>query len=1170
MVNRIGSFFKKTNNDWIKVTISTVIAAVMVIFFSKAVVSSYAYPDSLPDTLTTGQGNVTADRVDLFTSELVGDESISLIPFYATDGNNQYVVYCLEKEKGWSPNQTITKNEGTLDPGYVYLIQNGYPAKSLTNNDAHDEYLTQIAVWWYQDRSNGVADNQNGVLTANQKSVIKASGYYNVIGPLIEGALNAKSNPVTITPTFTLNSSSFKLSSDNTYLITDTINVSANVSFSNYQVSVNNSAVQILDQNNSPVSGPISSGSGFKLKVNLADLDSPISVNVNVLVNYSEYEAYSYSPPSDKIDTMQQSFVSTLVPVAKQKTVSTTVSMPTGSITIRKVDGSNNNALAGANIEVRRAINNKVVETFNTTTTSHTISNLLPGEYIINELSAPTGYYVEDASSNIIVNTTNLNPSTTIENMPFEVYIRKVDTHTGDPVSGAVLRILDSTNREVYRFTSTNSYVSIPNLTEGTYKVEEVSAPPGYILNSKTVEFTINKNNPKVNIDFDDEQNRIIIEKRDASDNNFVSGAVLRLVRVSDNVTIDEWTTGSSGHVVNGLAPGNYKVIEIQAPNGYTLSNSEVTFTVSNNQTEPLTVTFYNSKNRVSIVKVDSETGKTVSGATLRVTDSYGKEVETFTTTDSSHVLSKLAPGTYYVTEIKTPDGYVLDNEPIAFLVSGSTSNLQVQFKNKRNEVRLGKVDEDTGEYVAGATLRLTDSNGEEVETFKSGSDAHIIRGLASGTYTLEEVKSPNGYIRNTKPVPFTIKDTDDVVTYTITNKKTKVTISKIDSETGNAVSGVTLGIYDSKDDLEAIKTFTTTSTPTVITDLNEGTYYVREIRAASGYVLDKTWHEFTLDSKTPEVNITIKNKPITLKLGKIDANTGKYIAGAKMQLKREDGILDPIEFTSTEEPYVVTRIPAGIYSLEEVEPPEGYIGSSSKVVFEVLETGEVQTINISSDVLKITVNNRKLEIDTNGISGYEFDLKDSNGNIIEKIKTTEDNYISGELELGDYRLVETAVPEGVVLNGNAYYFSITDSNTVSVVNFVNDFTKVMISKKDITNSEEVAGAHLVIRNDAGEIVSEWTSSNTPHYIEKLPSGHYTLTETIAPDGYILNTSTVDFEVLANGEIQNVVMFNSKPVPVPNTSSNATYIYLTGGLLIIIGGILIYISRRNKSLLKSR
>ena len=153
-----------------------------------------------------------------------------------------------------------------------------------------------------------------------------------------------------------------------------------------------------------------------------------------------------------------------------------------------------------------------------------------------------------------------------------------------------------------------------------------------------------------------------------------------------------------------------------------------------------------------------------------------------------------------------------------------------------------------------------------------------------------------------------------------------------------------------------------------------------------------------------------------------------------------------------------------------------------------------------------------------------------------------------------------------MIVNDSPIYFSVID---IRIVNFVNDFTKVEISKKDMANSEEIEGAHLAIRNSSGEVVEEWTSSDSPHYIEKLPVGKYTLTETIAPDGYVLNTSVVDFEVKSSGDIQSEVMYNSKPIEVPNTGSNATYIYLIGGLLIIIGGVLIYVSYKNKIKKKS-
>ena len=1154
MMKKVGKLFKKGNNDWLKVTISIVISAVMVMFFSKTVAGSYALPTEIPDSLTTGMGS-NADRVNLFPSLSDDAEILALVPYYATSNSGtRYTVYCLDKNKEWAPDYTITRSDEELDDGYVYILENGYPSKSLTGNNANDDYLTQIAIWWYQDLT---SDTNN--LTSHQKEVIQSSSYYRYIGPLIEGAVDAKNNPIVIEPTFSIDSTDFHLSSDNKYLVTDRITIDSNVRYDSYSVSVDNSAVEVMDGSDDI------SGEGFWLRVNLANISSPISVNISVTVNYTEYAAYSYNPPTEE---MQRSVAAALMPVAKQKTISSRVTMPTGSLTIKKVDSETNSPLAGANIEVKRTINNQIVANFTTTTNDYTISNLLPGEYTITEISAPDGYYIDNASSNIVINTSNLNPTTTITNRPFEVLIRKVDSDTGNPVSGAVLKVLNSSNGEVYRFTSTNDYVSVPSLTSGTYKIVEESAPSGYIVNNEEKEFTINKDNPKVTVDFEDEKNEIIIEKRDANDRSMISGATLRLVRVSDNRTIDEWTTTTNGHTIRGLAPGDYKVIEIKAPNGYVLSSSEVNFTVTNNQSEPLTVTFYNSKNQISIVKVDSETGDKISGATLQVTNSLGGVVETFTTSDTPHMLSKLSPGTYYVKETKTPDGYVLDNEPVSFTVDDNTTNLQVEFKNKKNEVRLGKVDEDTKEYVAGAKLRLSTSDGDEVETFTSGSTPHVIRGLSSGTYYLEELEAPNGYIRNTGRVTVTIKDTDDVVTYTITNKKTKVTISKVDSETGDLISGVTLGIYKDKNADAAIKTFTTTDSPTNISDLNEGTYYVREIRSASGYVLDNTLHEFTINKDTPEVSITIKNKPVILNLGKIDARTGKYISGATMQLNREDGNMEPIIFVSSDSPYTVKRLSPGIYSLTELEAPVGYVGTGSKITFEVLDTGKVQTVNISNDVTTVSINNRKLVVDAE--KGYKYRLETRTGEVVDEFKTTIDGYTSDTLELGDYVLKQLDVPEGVIVNNNPIYFSVTDNNDVSIINYVNDFTKVNISKKDMANSEEVEGAHLVIRDSNGNIVEEWTSTDTPHYIEKLPVGKYTLIETIAPDGYVLNTSVVDFEVLETGDIQSEIMYNSKPIEVPNTSSNATYIYLVGGFLILIGGILMYISYNNKIKTKSR
>ena len=1168
MIKKVGSIFKKSENDWLKVTVSIFFSIIMVIFFGKTVANSYAAPTELPDSLTTGMGNILTDRVNLFDG-LDGNEVIALVPYYAYDGSNRYTVYCLEKEKGWPSNdspQTITKSEVPLDSGYVYILQNGYPNKSLTGNDKNDDYLTQVAIWFYQDRVNGVSDSETGVLTANQKSVIKSSSYYRYIEPLITGAVNAKNNPETINPTFSIDSSDFKLSSDNRYLITDVITVSSNIEYNNYSVSVDNNAVEVLDSSNNVVEGSIDSSEGFKLRVDLSKIDNPISVNINVIVNYIEYEAYSYNPPSNMADTMQQSVVGTLVGVPKQKTITNRVGMPSGSLTIRKVDSSDNSPLAGASIEVIRKVTNKTVASFESTTSDYVIDNLLPGEYEIKETSAPNGYYIDEESSNVIINESNLNVSKIITNSKFDVRIRKVDKETGEVVSGAILNILDSSNRVVETITTTDDYVSITDLGAGRYKVVEVKAPEGYLINEEEKEFVLDKENSRVTVDFEDEKNEVIIEKKDAESGSIISGAVLRLIKVSDNSIIDEWTSDNKGHSVKGLVPGEYKVIEVSAPDGYTLSSSEVPVTITGEETEPITVTFYNSDNQITITKVDKETKESISGAKLKITNSNGDEIDTFTTTNEPYTLDKLDPGTYYVEELEAPSGYVPLKEKQSFIVDENSSGIQVTIENVKTEMSLGKVDASTGEYISGATLRLTDSNGKEVETFVSSNTPYVIKGLPYGIYNLEEVEAPLGYIKTDEKVDIDFNSNTTANIYTISNTTGGLTIQKIDSETGEAVSGATLEIRDSNGD--TVKTIITTDRPTVISDLSDGTYKVVEVKAPDGYIKNNEEYEVVIDASNPNPSITIENEPITVNLGKIDARTGEYISGATMRLSRLDGEMEPITFVSTNSPYKVMRLSPGLYSLEEIEAPVGYVGTGSTLTFEVLETGKVQSVNISNDITTISINNRRLVVEAE--RGYKFRLETREGNLIEEFETTDDGYTSRELEIGDYTLKQIETPDGVIVNDKEIYFSVGESNEVNVVNFVNDFTKVNISKKDMANSEEIEGAHLVIRDSNGEVVEEWTSSNSPHYIEKLPVGRYTLTETMAPEGYIINTSVIDFEVLETGEIQSEVMFNSKPIEVPNTSRNATYIYLVGGILIIIGGVLIYISYRNVKKKKSR
>ena len=1201
---------------------------ILLIIVGKSISASYAISTKLPDTLTSGQSDPT-NRVNLYP-ELDGDEILayqSLLAF--DDGENSYVVYCLEKEKQWGVDVPITKGE-PLDAGYVYIIQNGYNGKinpSLTTGNArYDEYLTKIAIWCYQDRSAGIDDNTDGVLTANQKNVIKNgnSKYYNIINTLVEGAISAKETDI-VEPIFDLEDGDYNEGvCNNTYFIYDKENnvfksglyhIESNISFDGYQVIIdNNSNVKVYLEDGTLVNSTdvIDGSKKFYLQIDDDYASSIESVSFSVNVNYTKYNVYKYTPLNEQ---MQSGVVAVPEAVTMNKVVEESLQIPTRNLKINKKD-SEGILLSNAHLIVYNYNTLEKVADFTTDGSEYVLKDLVPGTYVIDEVEAPLGYYplipeelkdlklpngtpfnnpvamveIGDLSevenifrqvSGCIENVDNVdltdamlalqnlqnNNKVDVENYLYEVKIRKIDGDTGKTVSGAVLNIINSNNEIVDTITTTNDYVSVDTtkLNEGTYKVVEVTAPDGYLVSTEEKTFTLDKNHTSISVDFENEKNEVLIEKRDSSDNSFVEGAVLRLVRVPDNSIIDEWTSNNKAHSIKGLGPGEYKVIEVKAPNGYTLSNSEVPVRITGDETETITVIFYNSDNQVVINKTD-ENGNPLSGAKLRVINSNGDDIETFTTTDEAYTLDKLGPGTYYVEEVEAPSGYTLNKERKSFIIDENTTSIQVTMENEKSFIYIGKVDSITNQYVAGAELKLTSKDENYSKNFTSSNEPLKVE-VPYGEYILEEVNAPEGYIKTKEKVEIDYNvNSDENLVYTISNVKGSLTLEKIDSETGESVSGAKLEIR--KGD-EVVKTITTSNSPSVITDLGEGTYEVVEVNTPSGYIKSDKKYTITIDSKNPNGKVVIENEPIIVNLGKIDARTGEYISGAIMRLSRLDGEMEPITFVSSNSPYKVMRLSPGLYSFEEIEAPSGYIGTGSKVTFRVLETGKIQSVNVSNDITTISINNRILNVDTKGISGYSYRLETRDGNLIDEFEVTKEGYISEELELGDYTLKQIEAPSGVIVNEEPIYFSVSDNNEVSVINFVNDFTKINISKKDMAGSEEVEGAHLVIRDSSGQVVEEWVSSDSPYYIEKLPVGRYTITETIAPDGYVLNTAVVEFNVLETGDIQSEVMYNSRLVEVPNTNSNATYIYLIGGILIIIGGVLIYISYKNKTRIKS-
>ena len=212
-----------------------------------------------------------------------------------------------------------------------------------------------------------------------------------------------------------------------------------------------------------------------------------------------------------------------------------------------------------------------------------------------------------------------------------------------------------------------------------------------------------------------------------------------------------------------------------------------------------------------------------------------------------------------------------------------------------------------------------------------------------------------------------------------------------------------------------------------------------------------------------------------------------------------------------------------------------------------------MKNISLKSEYANISIQNKKLVIDTNKVAGYQFQLFTVGGDLVDTYDIKETVFTSDTLEDGSYILKQTKVPEGILMNSNPYYFTISDDASDNTVYFANDYTKVHFEKKEMVGGENLAGAELVLRDEEGNVVEQWTTTTSAKVIEKLKPGNYTLSELKAPDGYQLNTSLLTIQVKDTSDIQVFTMYNDLKVEVPNTSRNSVLYFFIGTILVFAG-----------------
>ena len=559
-----------------------------------------------------------------------------------------------------------------------------------------------------------------------------------------------------------------------------------------------------------------------------------------------------------------------------------------------------------------------------------------------------------------------------------------------------------------------------------TYILREELAPYGY-LRATDVEFTISDTAEVQKVKMEDEVPvaRLLVNKKgefldsvSLLDNakgmiehlfNYVTGNLTDVtfnvyaaeaIRAADGVSADYYaadelvgsitTDGNGIAQMDNLPLGRYYIVEKETSHGYVLDNEPryVDLTYRDQDTPLVTYSadWQNARQRVQVevLKKEKDSDKVLSGAIFGlyaaddIVSSKGKVLLAkdtlieLKTTDEDGKIQFVADlpvdSRYYIKELAAPDGYVTDQEPQEFTFEYQGSGTSVAeyaftFEDEQTTVELSKADLTDKKELPGASLKVTDEDGNTVDEWVSKEEAHIIKGLIVGKkYKMTETKPADGYV-TAESIEFTVENTKEVQKHQMFDDVTKMEISKKDITDSSEVPGAKLIILDK--DGKKVEGWTSKDKPHMVEKLPVGEYTLREEQAPDGYLIAEDVKFTVKDTgKVQKVKMKDAHPYGKLVIKKTDSTSKAALSGAEFELReKESGKV--VEKLVTDKTGTATsgKIPIATYKngkvektveyiLVETKAPNGYELSSKKeeIRFEYKD-GKTKVIEIVKEI---------------------------------------------------------------------------------------------------------------------------------------------------------------------------------------------------------------------------